>query len=476
MKGAVPISNLKRNFLYNSIYQILAITMPLITMPYLSRILGASGIGKYAYAYAVAYYFSLFIKLGIQNYGSRTIAIVRDNSKELSETFWNIYAVQIFQGLIVVLLYYIYIITFTKDDIIAVILYMFIFAMIIDVTWFFYGIEEFKTIVIRDILIKIATMVACFVFVREKGDIWKYAFIMSLGYLLSYSSLWLIILKKLRWVKPSWRAMKLHVKPTWILFLPTIAVSLYKIMDKIMLGAIAGNIETGFYESCEKIICVPTAIVTALGVVMLPHMSNLYSKKFAAQEKLILLIEKSEHFLVSLSATLSFGIMSVAAEFVPVFYGSGYEKCVILFYLLLPSCIFLAFANVIRTQFLIPNKMDKEYILSLFAGATINLVVNTILIPKYQSIGAVIGTALAECIVCVCQVIFVKKYIPIMKIGVECSGYVFISMIMFLIGVFVPVSIDNLIVKMMIKIVICGICWSIMMFGYLKIVLRCKIM
>ncbi|MCM1235415.1 MAG: oligosaccharide flippase family protein [Ruminococcus flavefaciens] len=453
------MSNVKKNFIYSSIYQCFTILMPLITTPYLSRTLTAAGIGQYTYAYSVALYFTMFIKLGLNSYGNRTIAIVKNNKAVCSVTFWNIYTTQFVLGIIFTFIYLVYVLFVPEKKIIALIFIFFVISAALDITWFFYGLEDFKTITIRDMAIKIISVFCIFFFVKESGDIWKYTVIMALGFCLSQISLWPLLIKQVDWIMPSCREIVKHIKPNLILLIPTISISIYKTMDKIMLGGLAGEIEVGYYESCEKVIQVPMAFITALGNVMLPHMSFIYSEKNVDREVGIALIRKSEHLMMLVASVTSFGIMSVAREFVPTFYGDGFDRCIDLFYILLPSCIFLAFANIIRTQYLIPNKMDKEFIVSLLIGAMVNLGINIILIPQNQSIGAAVGTLAAEVSVCIVQICYVQGKIPILKIFTECIGYLLIAVLMFLMGRFMPVHTDTLVKKLIIKILVCGIFW-----------------
>lgn len=413
----------KKNYIYNSIYQIVAIFVPLVTTPYLSRILGASQIGEYAYAYSIASYFTMAIKLGIQNYGSREIAYCRDEDTEVSKTFWELYFFQMFMAVIFVGLYVIYSVFVAKNMVISLILCLFVISAGLDITWFFVGMEKFKLIALRDFEVKLLTTCGIFLFVKTETDIWKYVLLLSVGLLGSQLFLWRYLKNYIKWNKPTIQGVVWHIKPNLMLFLPTIAVSLYKSMDKIMLGMFSTTAEVGYYESSEKIIQVPIALITSLGTVMQPRMSNLLAKN-ENKESLNSILEMSLKFAIFLSSIISFGIMAVAKEFVPWFYGKGYEKCITLYKILLPSCLFLAFANVIRTQHLIPHKKDKQFIISLFAGAAINLIVNGLLVVSCQSIGVAIGTLAAEISVCVVQTYFVRKEINIVKNVKQCLPFI----------------------------------------------------
>ncbi|EOS7703702.1 polysaccharide biosynthesis C-terminal domain-containing protein, partial [Enterococcus hirae] len=241
--------------------------------------------------------------------------------------------------------------------------------------------------------------VAIFLFVKKPSDINIYTLILSLSFLVSQILLWPYLIKKVYFYKPKLSEVVSHIKPNLFLFLTVVAVSIYRTMDKIMLGYLTDNLQVGYFESSEKIIQVPMLLITSLGMIMLPRMSNLANNKKSIESKK--LINKSILFAMFLSSSLCFGIMGVASEFVPLFFGKGFETCIYLFWILLPSCLFLAFANVVRTQYVIPNKLDQIYVKSVFIGAIVNFLSNSLLIKNYYSIGAAIGTLLAEIAVCV---------------------------------------------------------------------------
>lgn len=448
------MSSIKKNFLYNSLYQILVIFIPLVTIPYLTRTISADGVGTYSYYYSISAYFVMFIMLGLNNYGNREIAKVKDNEVLLRETFWNIYTIQFVCGILLNCLYLVFCLFFSKNRLISLIMMIYVVSGIFDINWFFFGMGKFKLTVIRNTIIKVLDTIMIFVFVRNSGDVWIYCLIMTLGMLLSQIVLWPCLVKEVNYVKPTFKNVKIHIKPNLFLFLTVIAVSLFKIMDKIMLGAITTHEEVGVYEASEKVISVPMALITSLGTVMLPHMSNLINKDKSSAN---IIIEKSIVFALFLASSLCFGIMGIAKQFVPLFYGEGFDICIILFQILLPSCIFLAFANVIRTQYLLPHKIDKPYVISAFLGAVINLAVNFLLIPYFGAVGAAVGTFAAELSVCIYQTWSVSHFLPVKKYVVSVLPYLFSGLIMYvvLMQLDMPISaIKLLLVKVVIGIVI----------------------
>lgn len=422
--------SIKKNFIYNSAYQILAILVPLITTPYISRVLGAEGIGRYSYAHTVAYYFVMFAMLGVNNYGNRSIAQTRDDRDKMSYTFSSIYAFQLVMTLLVVVMYCIYVFAFSKDRTISLIMLMYVVSTGLDVNWMFFGIEEFRITTIRNMIIKLATVLAVFVFVKTRNDVYIYTAIYAVSMLVSQLILWTLIWKIVDIKRVGVRDILPHIRPNLLLFVPVIAISLYKFMDKIMLGIMSNKAEVGYYESCDKIIQVPIALVNSLGTVMLPKISNLVAN--AQKKKTENYFKKAMIFAMFLSSSMGFGIMGVAAEFVPVFYGDGFEKCITIFRILLPSCIFMGMANVVRTQYLIPYKKDIVYVVSVFTGAIVNLTINMLLIPSMQSIGAAIGTICAEASVCIVQSLSVRKEIKVLRYQFMGMPFVLAGLIMYL--------------------------------------------
>lgn len=408
-------NNPKKNFLYNVIYQILILIIPLITAPYLSRIIGADGVGVYSYTYSIVYYFMLLVLLGVNNYGNRAIAKIKNNDKEkLSKEFWSIYLLQVIMGLIILIVYTLYMIFFeNKYKVYTLIEILFIFSAMFDINWFFFGMEEFKKTITRNTFVKIGSIVLIFLCVKEKNDLWIYTLIMAGMTFISQIILWFFLKNKVQFVRIDIKDINKHIKPNIILFIPVIAVSLYKMMDKIMLGTMSSVVEVGYYENAEKIVSIPLTIITALGTVMLPRISSILAE--GNEKKIHEYIYKSIRFVSFLSFPMWLGLMCIGNTFSILYFGPLFEKTGILIIFLSSTIPFIAFANVLRTQYLIPKEMDKIYIKSVSLGAVTNLILNIILIPIYSSIGACIGTIVAEVTVMLYQSIAVRKELDIKR-------------------------------------------------------------
>lgn len=418
--------------MYNVLYQLLLIILPLITTPYISRVLGSEGLGTYTYTYTIANYFMLVAMLGVKNYGNRSIAAVRDDKKKLTRVFWEIYGLQFICSVLAMVVYLGYVlIVETEYQIIALIQGIYVFSGLLDISWLFFGVEKFKITVTRNIVIRLIDLACVFIFVRTRGDLWKYALIMTLGTLCSQGYLWFYVRRLVGWYRPKLVDLKKHIVPELILFIPIIAVSLYTMMDKVMLGQMSTMSEVGYYEGAAKILNIPTGVITALGTVMLPRMSNLAARGKIKESGQY--IYNSMIFAMFLASGMMFGIAGIAEDFVPLFLGEEYESCVLLIRVMAPTVPFVSWANVIRTQYLIPNHEDKSYIISVVLGAAANLAVNFSLIPSLGALGAIIGTVCAEGTVCVSQTLLVRKKLELTRYLKNTVMYFVFGAVMFLI-------------------------------------------
>lgn len=460
------MTNIKKNFLFNLIYNCLLIVIPIITTPYVSRVIGVEGVGIYSYSFSIANMFVLFAMLGLKNYGNRSIAKVRDNRVKLSITFWEIYTMQAIVAGGSILIYIYYIVSTYSNENIAYFQILYVVSSIFDISWFYFGIENFKITVIRSILVKVITTISIFTFVKSKNDLWLYTMILGSGTLVSNLLLWPLLGNYIDKVKINIRNIKKHFKPNLVLFVPVIAVSIYKIMDKIMLGKIALSQEVGYYENAEKIIILSMGVVTSLGIVMLPRITNLvYNGSIKESKKYI---EKSMFYVMTIASALSFGIAAIAPIFVPVFFGKEFMKSSVILILLSVTILFLSWSDVIRSQFLIPNGRDKVYIVSVFVGAIINLFMNVILIPRFYSVGAAIGTIFAEAGVCFYQSFCVRGELDLLRYLRGCIPGLVSGTVMFISVRSIGVNMEHTINNLIIQIAIGGFIYCLISLIYYK--------
>lgn len=426
------MSSVKKNLGYQTVYQILATCLPLITSPYLSRVLGAKQLGIYSFTNSVVLYFTLFAMLGTVNYGTRSIAAVKENSEKCAHTFWSIYLLQAGMALIAGTIYILYYVFFCKENRLIALIQMFqIVNCFLDINWLFFGLEKFKVTVTRNLFVKLACFSLLFVLVKTEEDLWKYAVLMVASNILSQLILWIKLPDFCR--KPqkiSASDVKSHLRPNLVLFIPLLAMSVYHVMDKTMLGIMSTKEQVGYYYNADKLVNIPLTIINGVGTVMLPRITNLLAnnKKDDANHLFCISVEG-----VALASTaMAFGIAAVANEFVPLFFGRGFIASISIAMVLSPVLVAKGISNTVRTEFLIPNRMESKFISSVIAGAITNLIANIMLIPPLGGFGAAIGTLLAEIVACGWQIIATWKKVDLKKTLLNSTFFVIAGAIMFL--------------------------------------------
>jgi len=420
-----------KNYLYNTSYQLLIIILPLITTPYVSRVLGATGIGAYNYTNSITQYFILFGCIGLNLYGSREIAYYQSDNVKRDRVFLELVLLRLITVSISIIVYYFTLIKFSKYSTIFLIQIIDIVASIVDVSWFFQGLEDFKKTVIRNFIIRIVCVILIFSFVKSPEDIYIYVLCYSSTLLIGNISLWFYLPKYIK--KSNLKNINLvrHIKPALILFFPQIATSLYTLLDKTMIGYITNNTaEVAYYTQSQVIVKTILALLTSLGTVMMPRIANLFHSNEMEQIKDQL--NASFKFVSFLSFPMMFGLMAISNNLVPWFFGPGYEKVIINMIVISPIVVFIGFSNIIGVQYLLPLGKQFEYTVSVVTGMIINCILNFLLIPHLLSVGAGLATVFAELGVTVVQIFCIRKEFNFRNMLRFNYKYIISSFIMFL--------------------------------------------
>lgn len=444
--------SIAKNYIYNVIYQIVTLIIPLITVPYISRVLGSSGIGINAYTNSVIQYFILFGTIGITLYGNRSIAYVRDNKIELSKTFWEIFTLKIMTVTFSFVVFLLFLFVTDSYQTIFLIQSIHIIAVAIDISWLYMGLEDFKKTVVRNLIVKLIGVCCIFIFVNDVTDLWKYIFILAISQLFGQIVMWFYLPKTVDKVKLSLKGIKKHIKPSISLFIPQIAIQIYVVLNKTMLGNMANINEVGFFDNSEKIIKITLSIVTAMGVVMLPRISNTFAKGNIEQVRYYMY--QSFNFVSYLSIPMMFGIAGIANEFTPWFFGTGFNTTGTLIVLLSPIILFIGWSNVVGIQFLMPVGRIKEFTLSVCIGAIVNFILNLVLIKYYQSIGTAISTVAAEFTVIAVQLYMIRREIIIKKLFSSIWKYLTSGFIMYILSRIIGITLSPNILTTIIQIVV----------------------
>lgn len=399
----------RKNYIYNLLYRLSIIILPLAVTPYVARVLGAEQVGLYAFSSTVACYFIMFAKLGLDNYGNRSIASCRDDIKERSRVFWGIFVLQMITSLISIVIYVLLTLTvFDNNPLIYWLQLIYVCSALFDFSWFFYGMEKFRITSIRSVIARIIILILVYVFVKSDQDLYIYTGIMAGCFLFEQLQLLPFLFKHVKKVSIKKEDVIRHIIPNIKLFIPLLVLSIYNFMDKIMLGVIIGSTAVvAFYTYAENIINLPKGILSALDAVMLPRISNLVANNH--EEEGIGKMRGSVRFNSFISCALCFGIIGISPSFVPWFLGPEFEPTVALTMKLAIVIIPISITNVIQTQYLIPFNKENIYIKAVGLGALTNLLMNLALIPSYGASGAIIGTLIAELLVCGYQILCIRN-------------------------------------------------------------------
>jgi O-antigen/teichoic acid export membrane protein len=419
-----------KNFIYHIFYQILTIVTPLMTSPYLSRTLGKEGLGQYQYTYAIAGYFAMVCMLGLNTYGNRECAVSKGDRAELSKVFSGLYCIQMGASLLSVMVYLIYTaVAGGQLRSLFLVQTFFILSYATDITWLFYGLEEFDKIVFRNTLIKLITVVSIFTLIHSQEDTLIYCAIMAGSAFLSQIVMWPFSRRYVDWRKVEIAFVKKHIKPVLLLFLPTIGVQIYATIDRIMLGQMMGMDAVGLYGSAEGIAKMPYGIVTSLTVVMMPRLSRL-SRQGNYQEA-----EKYRKNTMQITMMIAFpiclGLMAISEKMIPWYLAEEFSYCAVMLKYLVIIILFMAWTDVIQKQCIIPMKKDTILVKSAFLTAAVNVVANLVMIPRYGIMGAVWGTIFSEALVMFYKTASVWKDIQIWEYIREILPYGIFAGIMY---------------------------------------------
>ncbi len=424
--------SIKKNYIYNLLQQMLAIITPLITIPYISRVIGAEGIGVYSYTSSIVTYFAMFAALGTVTYGQREISYVQDDRAKRTRVFWDTEIRCVITTLIVLCAYVIFALFQEQYKLIYAILAISIIEVAFNVTWIFMGMEEFGIIVRRNIVVRILNIAFIFIFVKDADDLPVYVFGLTIVMLLGYLSLWPFLPKFIG--RPNIK--ELHpfkdFKVVLSMFVPTIAISIYTVLDKIMIGVLTQNAaENGFYDQSIKMARMALIFVTALGTVMVPRIGFLFEKK--DQQQIKLFMYRSYKFVGFLGIPLCLGMAGLASNFVPWFYGPGFERVVPILSTLSLIIFAIGISNVTGVQYLVPTKRQNTLTKTVLIGAAFNFFFNLILIPNHGALGAAIASVLAELIIAAVQLFVVRKELSCITIIKNFMKYFVAGFLMFVV-------------------------------------------
>lgn len=386
------------NFFYQASYQVLLVILPIITIPVVSKALGAEGIGTFSYINSIVGYFGLLAGLGLQNYGVREIALIQRDKEELSRRFWELqWFNTAFSGAMIIL-YAVFALT-TQSPVLYLACGLTLFANLLDVSWFFGGVEDYKRITIRNFVIRLLTFVCIVLFVKSRDDLLLYILITVIGNVLSSGSLWLYLPHYIHWSKVSLKDTFRHFHPALQFFIAKIAMTLYMNLTTTILGLLTTMTVVGYYSNSLKLVVTAGSIINAMNTVLIPRMSSLYGDN--AEDKMIQLLQKTVHLQLYFTIAITFGIIAINEKMIDWFFGSDFQIIVKYVPILAFVLIFQSLQQAIAAQYLIPKGQMREYNGSVMIGAVICVLLNVLITPFAGIYGAITGILVGYIVIAV---------------------------------------------------------------------------
>ncbi len=401
---------MKKNYFYNLSLSITNILFPLLSFPYASRILGPLGIGKVQLASSFAQYFALFAALGIPIYGIQEVAKVRHNKNNLNTVFSELLLIYFVTSILISFIYLAVVFSFPFfSPNIELYCYagLIIFLGFSSIDWFFSGMEDFKSLAIRTIVIKILSLLFLYLFVKKIDDYRNYLFVTIFSLTGNNIINFLMVRGKAVIVVPT-KALFRHVKPLVYIFSTTIAASMYTVLDTLLLGFLANEKAVGLYTAAIKLSKVSLPFITSIGVILIPRISSNMAQN--AEEAVQELLDTSYHFIVFFSIPLVAGLMLLAPEFIIVFSGRQFLDATMCMRIVSFLPLLIGFGHFFAFQILVPGGRYKQMFISVLGGVFFCFLISFVLVPKYMENGSAIANIITELIVTTSYFYFVKKY------------------------------------------------------------------
>lgn len=436
------MKQITRNYIYNLLYQLFIMFIPIITAPYLARTLGATNQGIASYITSVASIISTVTLLGVYNYGNRQIAYERDNRPKMSQIFWEIMSVRVILGLVGTIIYFFVVAIIGRYTQYFIIYYTWLLASYCDCTWLYVGVEDMKPAVIKNFFAKLITIIGIFILIKKKEDIFIYVLILGLSVLISNMWAYTQLFNYIDKPKINRKNIFQHIKSSFILFLPSVATLVYLQIDKIMIEFITRQTsQVAFYDNSEKIVTIPLSFITVLSTVMMPRIANEFSKGNTNNiRKYILKIADISLFL---ALPMTFGLILISSKFVPWYLGDEFTPIIYGIIFLSPVIISNSLEGISGKQYFTATNQVKILLKAYTSTAIMNVLINIILIPKYGFIGATIATLISSYTSVIVQYYYLNKQINIKPIIKNILKYFIMSSFMTIITLLLTINMPS---------------------------------
>lgn len=433
-KNIYQVSNSRmrilKNYLYNTLYQVFSIILPFVTAPYVSRVLHPNGVGIFNYTSSIVAYFSIVAILGFNVLGTNEIAKVNSSKSKRSRAFWSIFRARVLLTFVVIISYFIFVLQVKEFQFIYILQSITLLNNLTDVSWYFAGVEKFKLIAIRSIAVKMIGAGLIFLFVKQAGDLGLYVLVVGGTSLLGNIFLIFSLFREVYFVpvRDSIPMLSKYSKQSFTLFIPTVATTVYLILNKTLVGYLDSVAAAGFYAQADNLIKILLTFILSLGTVLMPHMSRLNNDGNTHQFKRIFYL--SLRVMLLLSVPLMIGLIFISNRFATWFYGAQFASVGKLMVIESVTVVLIALSNTFGYQYLIPKNEVKKFTISVTAGAIVSICLSPLLILKYGATGGMFGVVMAEFVVTMIQLWFVRMMFTLSSIFGLIYRYVISGIVM----------------------------------------------
>ncbi len=406
------IRSVKFNFIMNFLLTASSFIFPLITYPYISRVLLVDGNGQISFATSVLSYFSMFASLGIPTYGIRACAQVRDDKIKLTKTVQELLAINLISTVVTYLAFFVSLMAIPllhQDKDLLLINSISLVLNTIGVNWFYSALEQYSYITIRSLVFKVLSILFMFLLVHKQGDYLLYAAITVLATGGSNILNFLHLRHYISLRPVGSYDLKKHMKPIFLFFGSAVASSIYTNLDLVMLRFLSTVTEVGYYQVTVKVKMLLTTLVTSLGAVLLPRLS--YYAQQGKDEEFKDITVKAFNFILIFASAITVYFIVFAKETIMVLSGPAFLNAVMPLQIIMPSILFIGLSYVTGLQILIPLMKEKKMLISYIIASILDFLLNLFIIPSWKASGAAFSTAFAEFIVLVVQVFYLIPFL-----------------------------------------------------------------
>ncbi|WP_418894048.1 flippase [Limibacterium fermenti] len=409
------MKSIGKNLIYTIILNVVNVLYPILTFPYVSRLLGPSGVGLVQFITTFALYFALVASLGLPIYGIREISKSKNDKRALSKTFSELIILSLISN-VVVLCIYLAVIKhsyFEKDYTFYLVSSLIVFFNGISIEWFYQGIEKFKLIAVRSAVVKLVAIIGLFLFVNSSQDVFNYM-LMSILAIIGNSIINLFLVVK--YVRFDFRhiSVQRHLKPIFFVFFYCLATSMYTMLDTIFLGVMTNSAYVGYYSAGVKLTKVFIPFITAIGISLLPQSSKAFHEKDS--DSFYSFANYSFNYIISFAVPICFGLLLFSKELLIVFSGEKFYEGVVIMQVLSFLPLVIGLGHLFGVQILISAGKDKEILTCVLLGMIVNILLNVWLIPQLKHVGAAIANISCEIVITILYIYFVKKNFELKKI------------------------------------------------------------